>query len=304
VLRDLEIRGTDEISSTIYLSQDGVPYEAKGKKTTLYIDENESRIKIYVPRNKDDQDYTFTKLLSKSLFEWMMRDTSTHISEIVSNEGINATRDVLLSPLTRLSTALDDNGIGTIITADIDEVFSESESPTTLREATEDHSTGSTLRDQNDSDLGLIETPTSSVGSPPLSLLSLHEAFDSSQRNLSFALPRPLNSANQFSLPTRPAAIEQATLVETLASDVTSDPQYVALLDRVIAAARHSTIPSLSHESFSMRRLQDSQAGTDDGAYRIHATSQFERNCKIGAAGELYVSLTTLILNTCIILHV
>lgn len=210
MLRDLEIRGTDGISSSICLSQDGVSHEVEGKKTTLYIDDNESAIKIYLPRNKDDQDYTFTKLLSKSLFEWMMRDTLTQISEIVSNEGINSTRDVLLSPRTRLATALDDNGIGTIITANIDEeVFSESESPTTLREATEDHSTGSTLRDQNDSDLGVVETSTSSVGSPSL---SLHEAVDSSQRNLSFALSRSLNSAGQFSLPTRPATSDHILL--------------------------------------------------------------------------------------------
>ncbi|KAL5345654.1 hypothetical protein ACLOAV_009408 [Pseudogymnoascus australis] len=210
VLRDLEIRGTDGISSSICLSQDGVSHKVEGKKTTLYIDDNESAIKIYVPRNKDDQDYTFTKLLSKSLFEWMMRDTLTQISEIVSNEGINSTRDVLLSPRTRLATALDDNGIGTIITANIDEeFFSESESPTTLREATEDHSTGSTLRDQNDSDLGVVDTSTSSVGSPSL---CLHKAVDSSQRNLSFALSRSLNSAGQFSLPTRPATSDHILL--------------------------------------------------------------------------------------------
>ncbi|KFY91247.1 hypothetical protein V500_04776 [Pseudogymnoascus sp. VKM F-4518 (FW-2643)] len=287
VLRGLEIRGTDGISSSICLSQDGVSHEVEGKKTTLYIDDNESGIKIYVPRNKDDQEYTFTKLLSQRLFEWMMRDSLTQISEIVSNEGINATRDVLLSPRTRLATALDDNGIGTIITANIDEVvFSESESLTTLRETTEDDSTGSTLRDQNDSDLGVVETSTSSVGSPSL---SLHEAIDLSQRSLSFALSRSLNSADQFSLPTRPATIEQATPLGTLACDVTGDPQYVALLDRVIAAARHDTIPSLSHASVSMRRLRDNQARTDDGVHRMHYASQFERNCKIGAAGELYI---------------
>jgi hypothetical protein len=301
-LRDLEIRGTDGISSSICLSQDGVPYKVEGKKTTLYINDNESAIKIYVPQNKDDQDYTFTKLLSKSLFEWMMRDRLTQISELVSNEGINSTRDVLLYPRTRLATALDDNGIGTIITENIDEeVFSENESPMTLREATEDHSTGSTLRDQNDSDLGVVETSTSSVGSPSL---SLHEAVASSQRNLSSALSRSLYPAGQLSLPTRPATIKQATPLETLGSDVTSDLQYVALLGRVIAAARNDTIPSLSHESASMRRLRDIQASTDDEAYRIRNVSQLERRFKIGAAGELYVSLITLILMPCIIVHV
>ncbi|KFY37775.1 hypothetical protein V494_04632 [Pseudogymnoascus sp. VKM F-4513 (FW-928)] len=286
-LRDLEIRGTDGISSSICLSQDGVPYSVEGKKTTLYIDDNESAIKIYVPRNKDDQDYTFTKLLAKSLFEWMMRDKLTQISELVSNEGINSTRDVLLCPRTRLATALDDNGIGTIITKDIDEeVFSENESPMTLREATEDHSTGSTSRDQNNGDLGFVETPTSSVGRPSL---SLHEAVASSQRNLSSALSRSLYPASQLSLPTRPATIEQATPLETLGSDVTGDSQYVALLGRVIAAARNDTIPDSSHESARMRQLRDIQASTDDEAYSIRNVSQLERRFKIGAAGELYV---------------
>jgi hypothetical protein len=301
VLRNLEIRGTDGIFSIICLSQDGISHEVEGKKTTLYIDDDESDTKIYVPRNKDDQEYTFTKLLAQRLFEWMMRDPLTQISEIVSNEGINTTRDVLLSPRTRLATALDDNGIGTIITADTDEeVFSESESPTTLRGATEEHSTGSPIGDQNNSDLGIAETPTSSVSSPSL---SLHEAVESRQHSLSRALPRSLSSTVQFSLPAHPPTFAQATPLETLTSNVTGDPQYVALLDRVIAAARNDTIPSLSREAVSERQLRASQPSIDVGESRIHYANQSERKYKIGAAGELYVSLTTLLVKPFIKLH-
>ncbi len=42
--------------------------------------------------------YVFGKSLPRKLFEWVMRDPDAQISEVVSEKGVNATRDVLLSP--------------------------------------------------------------------------------------------------------------------------------------------------------------------------------------------------------------
>ncbi len=71
-----EICETDGISSDLTLSQDGSQYVVQGKKTTLHI-ADQTGLKVYVPRNKDDQEYTFTKMLGRKLFEWMMRDPKT-----------------------------------------------------------------------------------------------------------------------------------------------------------------------------------------------------------------------------------
>jgi hypothetical protein len=75
---------------------------------------------------------------------------------------------------------------------------------------------------------------------------------------------------------------------------VAEDTQYRALLDRVVAAARAATFPSRG--AFAMSGLRDALpgnfAGFDglDTVNRFRSSSQFERDKKIGAAGELYVS--------------
>jgi hypothetical protein len=76
---------------------------------------------------------------------------------------------------------------------------------------------------------------------------------------------------------------------------ITEDMQYRALLDRVVAAARTATFPSRG--AFDMSGLRDTLPGTNfagfdglDTMNRFRSSSQLERDKKIGAAGELYVS--------------
>ncbi|KAK2855643.1 hypothetical protein FQN49_004989 [Arthroderma sp. PD_2] len=169
-LRNTDIYATDGIVSLLQLSQDGKDHEVEGKRTTLVIDRDGSSLKIYIPRNEDDQLYTFTNLLARKLFMWMMDGESPRLSEGSNNDGINAVRDILLAPYSRLDTALDDNGIATIdISNQDEEIFAHDKITGTLPDTIVD-ATRMDLESSSDSELEAILTPSSSVGSSRLSV--------------------------------------------------------------------------------------------------------------------------------------
>ncbi|KAL7624644.1 hypothetical protein AAE478_006214 [Parahypoxylon ruwenzoriense] len=272
ILRTSEISEADCISSDLQLSQDGTLHVVESKKTTLHIDEDQSGLKVYIPRNKDDQQYMFTNFLSHKLFQWMMRHPVTQVSEGVSNNGVNATRDILLAPRSRIAIALEDNGIAPIDVANIDEDIPEPESPTTPRRVSEESSQSSTTGDQEDSEQGIIDTPTSSVESPL-------------QRSQSAVTSTPISIGEDPFVPSAPSPTRDPL---TPSRSTTLDRQYVAILDRVIAAARRSTLPS--HGAFGMSQIHANLPNAADiGDLGLRSASQIERNCKVGAAGELYV---------------
>lgn len=252
----------------------------ESKKTTLHIDEGQSGLKVYVPRNKDDQQYIFTNCLSRKLFEWMMKDPVTQISEGANKDGVNATRDILLAPRSRIDTALEDNGIATVNILNVDEDIPEPEPPTTPRIVSEDSSQSSTTGSQEDNEQGIIDTPISSIGSPPPNI----QSAIASSRSMHSRLSRPIALRED---PFTPSVDSDPF---TPARSVDPDWQYTVTLSKVIAAARRSTLPS--HGPFGMSQLHANLPNVGDTSdLGLRFTSQIERNCKIGAAGELYVRL-------------
>jgi hypothetical protein len=90
---------------------------------------------------------------------------------------------------------------------------------------------------------------------------------------------------------------------ENVASTVASDDtQYGVLLERAVAAAQRATFPSRG--SFDMSDLRNNlpgQHGYDtfesfdgiDTITRFRSANQLERDKKVGAAGELFVSIAS-----------
>ncbi|KAK7921595.1 hypothetical protein PG985_009617 [Apiospora marii] len=284
MLKTAEIYETNGISSDLVLTQDNVPHTVAGKIQTLHIDESRGCLKVYVPQSKDDQEYIFTNVLSRRLFEWMMEHPVTHISghsAAMAKDGASATRDVLLAPRSRLDRALDDNGISMIDIETTDEdAVPAPESPTTPVEVTKESS------DRTDSDTAL-ETPITSNAE----ISPAREAAEAPRRS---ALPSP--SERREDVPRRrlsispPAtpAIPATPSRATPALDAVANQGYVALLDKVIGLGRRNDIPTRG--VFNMRLLQARIPGASDASnWGLGSLPQMERDCKVGAAGELYV---------------
>ncbi|KAI0385044.1 hypothetical protein F5Y04DRAFT_204258 [Hypomontagnella monticulosa] len=280
ILRTLQICEADGISSELQLSQDGVLHTVESSKTTLHINEDHSGLKIYIPRDEDDQEYMFTKFLPRRLFEWMMRHPTTQISENIPIDGVNALRDVLLAPRSRIAAALEDNGIVRVDVKDMDEDIPSPEPPTLARRVADSVSEIATT-EHEDAEQEIVGTPISSVQSSPIRSQS---AFASS-RSGSHGLLRPTPTEEYRSTPPPPSPVPT---LATPTRNTTHDPRYVAVLDKVITAARRRTLPS--HGSFDMSQMYANLPNVGDSVdLGLRSSSQIERDCKVGAAGELYV---------------
>lgn len=276
MLQGAEIYETNGISSDLVLTQDNIPHTVTGKIQTLHIDESRGCLKVYLPQSKDDQEYIFTNVLSQRLFEWMMEHPVTHISghsTSIAKDGMSATRDVLLAPRSRLDRALDDNGISMVDIENTDEdAVPAPESPTTPVDATREST------EPADSDSGLLTPTTSNAGIS----LDLEDAESLSRSR------RPSPPGHSDNTPRRRLSISSPA---TPAPDAVANQGYVALLDKVIGLGRRNGLPTRG--AFDMRLLQARiSGGAGASTWGLGSLPQMERDCKVGAAGELYVRAT------------
>lgn len=272
-LRNAEIYETDGVTSNLHLAQDGIAHEVEGQAKRLHIDDS-SGLRIYVPADKDDQDGAFAKALPERLFQWLMTIPVTNFSE-ASQAGTTAAMAIIATPRSKLTSALEDCGIMAIDVENVDEVAgqdSDSGEPVTTPTNVSDDSTTS-----SDSVPGEFDTPASSIETPQRS-----SAFVSEMNGV-FSLPmHPRTSSDPFASPSRSPIPTRSMPTHT----PFDDPNYVALLSMVIAAGRRDRIPTRSASSVSQNILTTRNGFDLD----VRGATQFERDCKIGAAGELYVS--------------
>ena len=258
LLRNAKIFATDKLFLELGLFQDGVSHKAQGKSVHVHLHEEGSELKIYLPRRKDPQDYAFSKHLPERILQWLMTDESSQIRHETDYRAVSVIKDVWGAPLNKLSITLDECGIIPTGNPNLDTYYDEFPSDT-------------------DSDVGdaseIMDTPASAAD-------TMRHDFSGScsggSSNQSFTPDGTENEPD--TLPVRPAPRSMpATPLEELP---VRDTHYVSLLGRVIASARTSTIPDRNENQINTVRR---------GSLNIYGSDQFERDCKVGAAGELFV---------------
>ncbi|KAI1188940.1 hypothetical protein F5B17DRAFT_450976 [Nemania serpens] len=274
-LKNATLYETDGISSNLQIIQDGKPQQVESSRTTLHIDEVEFGLNVYLPRGKDKQKFTFTNSLSQKLFVWMMTDPITQQSETIDRDGIHATRDILLSPYSELPAALEENGIAIIDIDNTDASMPEPGSPPTLLAASVNGIQDLALSD-DDNGYEAFDTPTSDTET----LTSARGGATAQRRTTPARSPGSgFYGEGSFRQHGPSPFFEPPTLPRNIATD----ELYVAALSKIIAAGRRDSLPV--HGVLKPRRLSNSYA-SDLG---LRSLSQNERDCKVGAAGELYV---------------
>lgn len=274
-LRNIQTYETQSIVSEFHLSQDGISYSAERESPSVHIDESQGGIKIYIPQQEDDQQYTFTKILPERIFKWIMTDPITQIRGNISKKGLSATKDIFSTSLSRIELAMNENGIAIINIDNLDEVVpGDATVPTTPtrdreemgseeRNIEEGDRSSTALMGLEDSDLDLDATPTTSLTLSPVSRTS-PQILQSRQLSAASLPFRGLDSQRD-----RPHDL------------------YIALLGKVIAAARSMTI---DQSILGTNSLRPGAPGLGyEPEYFCQAASKIERDCMIGAAGELFV---------------
>lgn len=258
LLRNVQIFATDKTFHELILSQDGSPHKAQGGSMSMHIHEEGSNLKVYLPREEASQQHAFSKHLPERILQWLMTDGGSQFQHQMSLEAVLAVKDIWNTPLKKVPTTLDECGIiaGSTHNRDAypDELPSEMDS-------------------DDDDGLEVVDTPAPAQGTMRQ---SSSDNYSGSHPSESFTPDSTENESH--ALPVRLAAQSRpATPLEELP---TRDTHYVRVLGRVITSARTSTIPD---------RNENQPDTIWRGSSNIHGSDQFERDCKIGAAGELFV---------------
>lgn len=260
LLRNAKIFATDRLFLQHSLSQDGLSHTVEGGSMNVHLHEEDSTLKIYLPRKRASRKLAVRKHLPERILQWLMTDEDSNIQHEMTDKAVLAIKDVWNAPLEKLSTTLEECGIIPIsYIANLDK-------------CPEEISTDTDSDDGSDSEV--LETPAST-----LDRMRYGPQGTYSGRNSSESLTSNETENESIALPVRLSARSRpATSLEELPAH---DVHYVRVLETVIASARTSTIPDRNRNQPSTARRESSN---------IYGSDQFERDCKVGAAGELFVS--------------
>lgn len=257
LLRNAKILATDTIFQQFGLSQDGLSHKANGDLIKLHLDEEGPNLMVYLPCQRDHQQYAFNINLPERILQWLMTDKITLFCKEISGEAIIAVKNIWSAPLSTLSEALDMSGIRTIDTPELDA-------------RNEEHSSDTSSHDGDNSEV--MDTPPSAPD-----IIRRDGPRNRSGSNLSESFTPEGTENESNNLPVRLAAHSRPA---TASESLTRDTHYVSVLGRIIASARTRTIPD---------RNENQPNVAWGGSSNIHGSDQFERDCKVGAAGELFV---------------
>lgn len=292
-LRNATVYETDGVTSNLLLSQDAVSHTVEGKPRALHIHEDGGSLKIYVPAKHDDQVYTFNKALPERLFEWLMTHPATQITKEASKIGATVTRVVMLAPLSMIKMALEECGIGEGDVAITKEAVETVEEDAGSRKGIS--TPGITVED--DTEATVVCDDQEDVGSTPGGVDTTNSTAARSQQasaeysgedSLTGFEATPRTPSGSFASLSRLSVLPIRSVRTPSPVDVNN---YVTLLDSMIVAGGKDRIPT--REESSGRVLRDNISTTRSLSMfniDVRGESQFERDCKIGAAGELYVS--------------
>lgn len=283
ILQDIKVYQTDGISSELHLSQEGKLRVHILGSSDFHTDENGPCAEIFVPRNKKRRDRCYVSKLPSKLFDWLMTDPLTSISNGAGNErGWRLVGVILSCPKSLIPEVLEEEGIVAAgLEMDVEEDVSDDESLAsgTLVVSLE----GGTPRSPTsfESATGQRYNPSSAVRHSLRPSRSPHNVYEISP------VIRPTGGSNAH----REVAASPAT------ADADTDT-YKQLLEKVVVAARRAGFPTVptgpldNMEALraSLDMISESSYPDTGAAVRFRSKTQLERDRMVGAAGELYVS--------------
>ncbi|KAL4924172.1 uncharacterized protein BDV17DRAFT_301281 [Aspergillus undulatus] len=259
LLKDIEVRETDGISSELHLNQDGTDIKVEVSQCEIHFQEVESQLMIFVPRDEQSQYLCFLDRIPRALVEWIMTEPSTGICEPFNDKALDVMSKVLQADRKYMGLTLDRAGIMSIETPDDWVVDDDTASDdTSVVEAIQTvRAEFATLDDD-----GVSTTTYEGPSTPSLT----------SSRSLFTPQGTP---GTEYNMSTGPEIAHQSLNIA-----------YLGLLRSVVTAARASTFPSRG--SFDMAALAHSLSSSH-WTFQLLGVERTLRDRMIGAAGELYV---------------
>ncbi|OJZ91020.1 hypothetical protein ASPFODRAFT_57246 [Aspergillus luchuensis CBS 106.47] len=111
LLKNIDVRETDGITSELHLQQDGKEIKAKVSEGEIHIEEITDGLHIYVPWDAKAQYICFLDRIHKDLLEWILTEPSTAIFKPYSEKALTLMKTILQAPVEYVSLILDRAGI-------------------------------------------------------------------------------------------------------------------------------------------------------------------------------------------------
>lgn len=287
---------TDDIHVMLQLSQNGDTIPVEDSSPNIHIDESDSELKFYLPKKKKVQAIAFSSVLPRKLLWWLKRYPDGRVEDREDVAAISALSLVLSYDVRVLDEILTRQGILQIDLENEDEYDSDDgedddeEEETASGALTPDtHSRTETLTEETAQ--SHLRRERAAFSEPPL-----RPQFIGSSGLSSFS---PERFAREPSFTPDLFSAEQREQLPTASRVTGSTDQYRAILECVVTSARAASFPSQgSPRVFNMDSLRGALFD-DIGTASFHGydvgqaysyNTPLERDLKVGAAGELYVS--------------
>ncbi|KAI5460375.1 hypothetical protein BGZ63DRAFT_387163 [Mariannaea sp. PMI_226] len=324
-LRTMTVMEVDGISSVLEMSQSRQKFQVQVATANEHIDDTLENLTIYVPKDRRAQELCFGSVLPRKFAAWLMRHPISHIQETVEVDAVNALTSIFACEQSVLDDILEDQGIIQVSFENEDNRNNQGDEETEEEEVVEEEGEQEESENPVEEDSAPLSegqmTPTHSsvddrsstyIGTPGagseggffetvIETISRQSHMSQQSRPRSSRPEQPQTLYQSSNTPIYlPPQTSQPVIVAQPASGSSEAVQYLTILNRVVETARRAAFPTRG--AFDMSDLRDALPGDTrnedmyesfDGpgvVSRFRSTTQLERDKKIGAAGELYVS--------------
>lgn len=323
-LRTMRVVEVERISSVLKIFQNRQPFEISVATANEHIDDSTGKLTIYVPKERRAQELCFGSVLPRKLAAWLMRSTKSPNDGPIETDAVKVLTAIFASERFVLDDVLDDQGIFRVSFQNEDEEDNRNEAedqgeegqeqrPSDSRLETDDTSSEQLTPNHSPINAGTLPYAGLSGTIPEGSLPETQVESISQQSQMSYQPPsgrvhhssqldlfsgssQPLHHPSDQAPPNVPWVMTSPPEQQS-----SEDARYRIILDNVVEKARNAAFPSRG--SFDMSHMRNALPSSDTDAYesfdgldimgQFRSTNQLERDKKVGAAGELYVSNLT-----------
>ncbi|KAE8403244.1 hypothetical protein BDV37DRAFT_283851 [Aspergillus pseudonomiae] len=261
------------------ISQDGKDILVEVSRSELHLHETDTDLTIYVPRDEKAQCLCFVDRIPKALLEWIMTEPTTRICAPFPDRALDVMEKVLQVPLPYVAATLDRAGVVSIETEEVAEEdgidLTTSNGDRQAEEVSGDAASGYGNQFGTESNTPSATFPTPSVVSGEIGEASV---------------PLSRTRSNFRSL-------SPSSLLRTPRSTYNAAPVYIeyrSILEKVVSAARQFIFPTRgSIDTSLLGEFQNLHLREpSDNTGHLRSLEKLERDKRIGAAGELFVSIS------------
>lgn len=259
----------------------------------LHLQDHEDGLRIYVPRDEEQQGLCFLDRIPKALLEWIMTEPSTGICEDFDDKAIDVMQKILQATTKQVSSILERAGIVSIKTPD-DSIVNQTDAASHINtQSVEDDVTSNHSKSDSDWERNtLVQDPQSTVEQEDLSEGSnvvdiTYTSAGAAHRSSAVTNPIYVTTSRREARGPR-----MSLTPETSQPDEDMDLEYLNILRSIVNHARRTVFPSRG--TFDMgaltRSLETFMPEPYSDYFGLRSSERIERDKKIGAAGELFVS--------------